>query len=555
MPSERDVPAGPHRDLLSALHDAYRAAGRPGLRQIAAGVKNDDRAPATLNYQAIGKILNGKQLPSPRQLVSLAAWLIREGNIGRNNDENNDEGVKKLLEHLEAAHRSAHRREETEDYSAHSDIIRSTLAAEAHIERALLSCMMRSESALAAVIEDLAPEVFADEVNRAIYLSLLGLYADNEEVTPQKVTQEVSPGFPGRDTEKIIEAILDDSIDPDEAAACVAFAKRIAEVKRVALLGATLTNLAGRSISKQGEPDVESLVDSVEDEVLSYMEEIHNISTVGRKIIPVLDEVEGINKRTSRPVLSGFRHFDLLSSGFRPGELTILGGASGIGKSTLGLDFIRNCSIAQSQTSFLASLQMSRDEMAMRIMSAEARVPLQAMRSSEMTDEQWKRVAAVMPKISQAPLYMEDDPTYSFRSLISSCEWLVNFKNLRLVVIDSIDLLELDSTAEEAKYSFSRIGRELRKEARRLEIPIVALFQTERSTQHYSSTLPSLRDIPDSLEKHADRVVLLHREDAYERESPRAGEADLVIAKNRTGPTGVATIAFQGHYARFMNIA
>ncbi|MDX3779627.1 replicative DNA helicase [Streptomyces europaeiscabiei] len=568
MPSEELVPPGPHRQLLDALHQAYAAAGRPGLRQISTGIKHDNSVPGTVNYQAIGKILNGKQLPNPRQLVSLTSWLLKQRGVGSDDPQDLKKRLQEMLAIRDAAHdvslgiaantNGNSRPKEARNDVNHSKIFETILEAEYAIERQLLSCMLRSKEAITEIVEPITPETFTSDLHREIYGALLGLYADSQEISCEAVAAKVASVVAAKvDVPEYLSSLLTEDVNVSDAAGYAAVAIRIAQVKLVASLGSTFTDLASRSLLEEHLADADELLESVTDEVFSFVEDAHKISSLPSILVPTIDEAEGIGRRHARQAIpSGLSELDTLIEGFRPGEFVIVGGASGIGKSTLGLDFARSFSLRHSRTTLLVSLQMSQQEMAMRIMSAEGRVSLHRMRSAAMEDEDWKRLNKIMPTISQAPLYMKDDPLSSFRELEASCEWLSSLKELRLVVIDSIDLMEFDTQASPVnpENGMPYLARELRKLARRLDISIVALFQTERPNPDYRIRSPRIDDIPGSLEKYADTVILLHREDAYDRESPRAGEADIVVAKNRSGLTGVVTVAFQGHYARFVSM-
>ncbi|MEU0340827.1 DnaB-like helicase C-terminal domain-containing protein [Streptomyces bobili] len=520
--------------------------------------------PGTVNYQAIGKILNGKQLPSPRQLVSLAAWLINEGEIRGEETQDPKEYIRTLLQLRDAAHDEAlgisvEKKGTKEDKSTREGLklsgsLERVQEAENKAERKLLSCMLQSTEAIADIVEPITPDSFNSEINREIYGALLGLYADSQEITCESVSQKIASTISADiDVSDYLRSLLMEEVNLSDAAEYADLAVRIAKVKHVAILGNAFTDLAGRSLTS--EPiDVESLVNSVTNEVFTFVEGIHKISSFTTILEPTIDEIEGIGRRGPRQAVpSGLNELDELLSGFRPGEFIIVGGAPGIGKSTLGLDFARSFSLKHSRTSLLVSLQMSQQEMAMRLMSAEGRVSLHRMRSAAMEDEDWQRLNEVMPSISRAPIYMKDDPLYSYRELEASCEWLSSFKELQLVLIDSIDIMDFEPQTSSVDHGrdLSIMARELRRLAKRLDVSVVALFQTERPAQRYPVHRPDLHDIPGSLEKYADTVILVHREDAYEPESPRAGEADLIVGKNRFGPVGVATVAFQGHYARF----
>ncbi|MFB6550159.1 replicative DNA helicase [Streptomyces sp. NPDC056405] len=548
--------------MLIGLHDVYALAGRPSYQVIARGIKSDDQAPATLNHQAIGKILKGKKLPDPRQLVSLVTWLFREGSVSGQSEGDVNKLLPELLRFREMAHRgeleirdeasTASSEERRDGKAGISPVIKRGVDG----ERKLLSCMLQSKDAIADVVELVKSDVFADELHLQTYAVLLQLYADGNEITLDSAVQSLK----GRistpiDVREYIGDLLLEVSDPGEAELHAERLIDFAKLRRIAEMGERFTELAEQSSAGDKAPDADSLVALVEGEVISFINEIAKLSTVSSVLEDALYEVEAAGtKGANRSVPSGFGDFDALNSGFRPGELVLIAGASGIGKSTLGLDFVRACSIGNSRTSYLVSLQMSRQEMAMRIMAAEARVPLDRMRSGTMTDDEWTRLAQVMPAVNDAPIFMQDEAAYTLAELTASCRRLSSLSDLQLVVIDSLDLLYVDRDSVDPDRDLVIMARELRNMAKELNLPVVAFLQTEHPPMRVYDRQPELRDVPGSLERLADVVILLHRPDAYERESLRAGEADLIVAKNRSGPSAKITVAFQGHYARFVDL-
>ncbi|GAA2355806.1 replicative DNA helicase [Streptomyces cuspidosporus] len=227
--------------------------------------------------------------------------------------------------------------------------------------------------------------------------------------------------------------------------------------------------------------------------------------------------------------------------------------------STLALDFARACSIKNNLPSVIFSLEMGRNEIAMRLLSAEARVALHHMRSGSMTDEDWTRLARRMPDVSAAPLYIDDSPNLSMMEIRAKCRRLKQRNDLRLVVIDYLQLMQSGGARrpESRQQEVSDMSRNLKLLAKELELPVIALSQLNRGPEQRTDKKPMVSDLRESgsIEQDADMVILLHREDAYEKESPRAGEADLIVAKHRNGPTATITVAFQGHYSRFVDMA
>jgi replicative DNA helicase len=225
--------------------------------------------------------------------------------------------------------------------------------------------------------------------------------------------------------------------------------------------------------------------------------------------------------------------------------------------STLGLDVARSCSIKHGMASVIFSLEMTKTEITMRLLSAEARVPLHHMRAGTMTDDDWARLARRMGEVADAPLFIDDSPNLTMMEIRAKARRLKQRHNLKLVVVDYLQLMQGNKRAESRQQEVSELSRSLKLLAKELDCPVIAMSQLNRGPEQRQDKKPMLSDLRESgsIEQDADMVVLLNREDAYEKESPRAGEADFIVAKHRNGPTATITVAFQGHYSRFVDMS
>ena len=225
--------------------------------------------------------------------------------------------------------------------------------------------------------------------------------------------------------------------------------------------------------------------------------------------------------------------------------------------STLGLDFMRSCSIKHHLPSIVFSLEMSKTEIVMRLLSAEARIKLADMRSGRMSDDDWTRLARRMSEISEAPLYIDDSPNLTMMEIRAKARRLKQKADLRLVVIDYLQLMTSGKKVESRQQEVSEFSRQIKLLAKELEVPVVAMSQLNRGPEQRTDKKPQLSDLRESgsIEQDADMVVLLHRPDAFESDDPRGGEADLIVAKHRAGPTRTVTVAHQLHLSRFANMA
>ncbi|MBI4899553.1 MAG: replicative DNA helicase [Actinobacteria bacterium] len=225
--------------------------------------------------------------------------------------------------------------------------------------------------------------------------------------------------------------------------------------------------------------------------------------------------------------------------------------------STLALDFCRAASIHNNLTSCFFSLEMTRSEIMMRLLSAEAKVPLNHIRNGTMRDDDWEKLARKMGQVSGAPMFIDDSPNMTMMEIRAKARRLKQRHDLKLIVIDYMQLMSSGKKVESRQLEVSEFSRNIKLLAKELELPIIALSQLNRGPEQRGDKRPMMSDLRESgsLEQDADMVILLHRDDVYEKESTRPGEADLIVAKHRNGPTRDLTVAFQGHYSRFVDMA
>ena len=228
-----------------------------------------------------------------------------------------------------------------------------------------------------------------------------------------------------------------------------------------------------------------------------------------------------------------------------------------MGKSTLALDFARAAAIKHNMPTIFFSLEMGRSEIAMRLMSAEGAVPLQSMRKGTLDSRDWTTIASTRGRINDAPLYIDDSPNMTLVEIRAKCRRLKQKAGLKMVVIDYLQLMTSGKRVESRQQEVSEFSRALKLLAKELAVPVIALSQLNRGAEQRADKKPALSDLRESgsIEQDADMVMMIHREDMYEKESPRAGEADIMLVKHRNGPTANVTVAFQGHYSRFVDMA
>jgi len=425
-------------------------------------------------------------------------------------------------------------------------------------EQSVLGAMLLSKDAIADVVEVVREGDFYRPAHQTIYGAILDLYARGEPADAVTVSASLTKsGELGRVGGA---PYLHTLVSMVPTAANAGYYGRIVReqsiLRRLVEAGTRIVHMG-----YSGTGDVDDMVDRAQAEVYDVTERRTSEDYLPLREImgDTLNEIEAISNRGGEMVgvPTGFIDLDSISNGLHPGQLIIVAARPALGKSTLGLDICRSASIKHGLASVIFSLEMSRNEIVMRLLSAEAQVPLQHMRNGTMSDADWTKLATKMGSVSEAPLFIDDSPNLTLMEIRAKGRRLKQRHDLRLVVVDYLQLLTSGKRVENRQQEVSEFSRSLKLLAKELEVPVIAISQLNRGPEQRQDKRPLLADLRESgsLEQDADMVILLHREDAYERESPRAGEADLIVAKHRNGPTATVTVAFQGHYSRFTDMA
>ena len=426
-------------------------------------------------------------------------------------------------------------------------------------EQSALGSMMLSKDAIADCVETLKSQDFYRPAHESIYEAVLDLYGRGEPVDAVTVSDELSKrGDLARigGTPYLYQLIN----GVPTAANAGYYAEIVAEravLRRLVEAGTRIVQMG----YAQGGGDVDDIVNLAQAEVYGVAdkrggEDYHQLSAL---LEPTMDEIEHA-AGTSGEMLgvpTGFTDLDELTNGLHPGQMVIIAARPAVGKSTLALDIARAAAIKSDMATVVFSLEMSRTEITMRLLSAESEIALQHMRKGTMRDQDWARIAETQGRIHGAPLFIDDSPNMSLMEIRAKCRRLKQRHNLKLVIVDYLQLMSSGKRVESRQQEVAEFSRALKLLAKELEVPVIALSQLNRGPEQRTDKKPQMSDLRESgsIEQDADVVILLHRESMYERESPREGEADVIVAKHRNGPTDTITVAFQGHYSRFTNMA
>lgn len=424
-------------------------------------------------------------------------------------------------------------------------------------EQSALGGMMLSNDAVADVTEVVRGVDFYMPKHEVVFDAILSLYSHGEPTDVIAVTDELTKtGLLGRAGGAEYLHTLTGLVPT--AANAGYYASIVAEKAVLRRLVEAGTRIVQMGYASEGE--VTDLVNNAQAEIYGVTGGLE-----GDDYIPLVEaidtavgEIELARGRDGQlaGVPTGFAELDSLTNGLHGGQLIIVGARPAMGKSTLALDFARTAAVHHKLPTLFFSLEMGRSEIATRLLSAESGIPMHVLRKGNMDERDWTRLASVRGDIGDAPLFIDDSPNMTLVEIRAKCRKLSQRTGLKMVVVDYLQLMTSGKKVESRQQEVSEFSRALKLLAKELGVPIVALAQLNRGPEQRADKKPALSDLRESgsLEQDADIVILLHREAAYDRDHPRAGEADLIVAKHRNGATDEIAVAFQGMYSRFADM-
>lgn len=425
-------------------------------------------------------------------------------------------------------------------------------------EQSVLGGMLLSKDAIADVVESLRASDFYKPAHETIYEAILSLYGHGSPADAITVADELKKR--GELTRVGGAAYIHTLIASVPTAANAQYYAEI--VKEHAIMRRLIE--AGTKIAQLGyanETEVDTLVDQAQAEIYAVTD--GNAKEDYVSFSEALEEtINEIDANSNRPdgvygVPTDFIEFDELTGGLHGGQMIVIAARPGVGKSTLALDIARSAAIHHQMTTVFFSLEMSRTELAMRVLSAEGKIPMSELKKGDLGTEGWTNLANLQGRIDSAPLFIDDSPNMTLMEIRAKCRRLKQRNDLKLVVLDYLQLMSSGKKVESRQQEVSEFSRSLKLLAKELDVPVIALSQLNRGSEQRTDKRPMVSDLRESgsIEQDADMVILLHREDMYNPDSQRVGEADMIIAKHRGGPTRTIPLAFSGKYSRFNNMA
>ncbi|HLI33247.1 MAG TPA: replicative DNA helicase [Solirubrobacteraceae bacterium] len=429
-------------------------------------------------------------------------------------------------------------------------------------EQAVLGAILLSDRSLYALVieEGLRPADFYHERHTRIYEAMLSLYNESQPVDPLTVTERLArmghlEKVGGRGAIEELTGVVP----------AAGHARRYAQIVREAallrrLLGATyeiqgevaehsappreLVERAERAILEVARDDRRQDFRSIEDVLHNELDKLHRLSLEGTRL-------------TGTP--SGFTDLDAITGGFQPGNLIIVAARPAMGKSALVCNIAENAAVKHNVPVALFSLEMAEAELAQRFVASQTPIKGEELRRGRVPESRWPKILKATQRLAAAPLWIDDSSDVGLLEIRAKARRLHSQREggLGLIIVDYLQLMRTESRYDSRVTAVGELSRGLKILARELEVPVIAISQLSRAVEQRPDKKPMLSDLRESgnLEQDSDLVVFLYRDEYYNEDSERIGEADLMIAKHRNGALGTVTLTFQKDYPKFMNFA
>lgn len=423
-------------------------------------------------------------------------------------------------------------------------------------EQSILGAILIDNDALPKALEILDPEDFYKLSHRKIFYAMTELFDRNEAIDLITLTDFLRK----KDELEAVGGIsyLSSLVNMIPTAANIKYHSHI--VRERALLRGLLRS-ATEIASKVYEDnlDAEDLVDYAEKSIFDISDKRIKASFVTLKEV-IKDSFEMIEhlydkKETITGVPSGFRDLDDLTTGFQKGDLIIVGGRPSMGKTAFALNIAQHVGLELKEPIAIFSLEMAKEQLAFRILCAEAMVNSNSIRKGFIKKEDWHRLTSAASNLTGAPIFIDDSSGISVLELRAKARRLKMEHGLSLVIVDYLQLMRGKGSFERREQEISDISRSLKGLAKELSVPVIAVSQLNRSVEQRRPPTPILADLRESgaIEQDADVILFLYREEIYNKESKK-GHAEVIIAKQRNGPIGTVNLTFISNCTRFMNM-
>jgi replicative DNA helicase len=424
-------------------------------------------------------------------------------------------------------------------------------------EAAVLGGILLDNQTIDAVIELLSADDFYREAHRKIFKAAVALNGSSEPVDILTLTEAVRTR--GELEEVGGVGYLSELVDRAVTAANTEYYARIIREKATLRhLIAAATEIVTRGY--EGREEVGQFVDQAEQSIYDIAERKVRASftRVGDMIMDTFRKIEQLYERKEAitGVSTGFVDLDRLTAGFQPSDLIIIAGRPSMGKTSFAMNIAEHCAIEDGTGVAIFSLEMSKEQLVMRMLCSQAQIDLNKVRTGFLAAGDFPKLATAAGRIEDAPIYIDDTPALSSLELRAKARRLKRDKqaNLGLIVVDYLQLMR--GASESREQEISEISRSLKALAKELNVPVIALSQLNRQVEQRTPPKPRMSDLRESgaIEQDADVIAFIYREEVYNPESVEdQGKAEIIIAKQRNGPTGEVLLAFRREFTRFEN--
>lgn len=425
-------------------------------------------------------------------------------------------------------------------------------------EQAVLGAIFLEPSALTLASEILIPEDFYRASHQKIFNAMLKLNDEGKVVDLVTVTEELAAAKLIEDTGGV--SYLSELAGSVPTAANIEYYARIVEEKSLLRrLIRTATEIASDGYAREDE--VEALLSEAEKNILAVAQRknagaFHNIKDV---LVRTYDNIEQMHQNAGEitGLETGFIELDRMTAGFQRNDLIIVGARPSVGKTAFALNIAQNVAQKTGENIAIFSLEMGAEQLVMRLLCAEGNIDAQRLRTGTLTDDDWGKLTMAMGSLSNTGIFIDDTPGVRISDIRSKCRRLKQEHGLGMILIDYLQLILGSGRAgENRQQEVSEISRSLKQLARELQVPVIALSQLSRGVEQRQDKRPMMSDIRESgsIEQDADIVAFLYRDDYYDKESENKNIIEIIIAKQRNGPTGTVSLAFVKEYNKFVNL-
>ena len=425
-------------------------------------------------------------------------------------------------------------------------------------EQCVLGSVLLQQGALVKIVELVAPSDFYREAHKNIFSAMVALFEKNE---PQDI---ITVSNILKDKNKLDEvggpAYLANLTDIVPVAANISYYAQIIRSKAILRrLIQTSTEIAARCYEEQD--DIDSLVDDAEKTIfeISRTKSNQGFQALSKIIPESFKRIERLaeKKELITGVPTGYDDLDRITCGLQSSDIIILAGRPSMGKTALAMNIVQNAAIFHKVPVAVFSLEMSKEQLGMRMLCSVSRVDSQDLRTGHIRDTDWPKLARATGILSDAPIFIDDSPAISVLEMRAKSRRLKTEHNIGLVVVDYLQLMRGRSNTERREQEISEISRSLKAMAKELDLPVIALSQLNRSLESRPNKRPQLSDLRESgaIEQDADVICFLYRDEIYNKseDNPKRGIAELIIGKQRNGPTGTIELTFIDKFTTFEN--